>query len=107
MSQADGWGIAGLAVRKIGGRLLDGVVERHTGIEDVNLSGTIETVGTAVAPMIADAYSVKPNEGLIQRWERRLRWSLGIGVGLTAVIGVGWIAWRHLKKPEDVSDDAA
>jgi hypothetical protein len=90
-----GWSLADMAVRRVGKRIVNGVVERHTGISDV--TGTLGTVGEMVIPPIAEAYRGNPNESWVWRWERRLRWTAGLAAGAATIAGLAWIGWRFLR----------
>ncbi len=62
------WDIAGIAAKKIGGRVLNGVVERHLGMDDVDVAGAVGLVSGAVIPMVKDAYSVHEGEPWYETW---------------------------------------
>ena len=84
--------------------VLDGVVERHTGINGVGLSDALSFAGGAIIPMISEAYTKKPEDGLVSLWERRARWSLGIAAALGLVGGVAYAGYRFLGKPTHPDD---
>lgn len=93
------WNIAKVTAAKLGGRVLDGVVERHTGVS-VGLSDTLNMAGGAVVPMISEAYTQQPEDTFLSLWERRARWSLGLAAAAAAFGGAGYAAYRMLKRSE-------
>jgi len=99
VSDMSGWDVAGVIAKQLGGRLVNGVVERHTGINDIDVAGTAGMVGTAVVPIIASAYRGQPDDTWVWRWERRIRWTFGLGLGVGAIVGGGYLAWKYLRKP--------
>lgn len=93
------WNIAKVTATKLGGRVLDGVVDRHAGV-NVGLSDTLNFAGGAVVPMIAEAYARQPEDTFVNLWERRARWTLGLAAAAAAFGGAGYAAYRMLKRAE-------
>jgi hypothetical protein len=99
------WDIAGIAAKKVGGRVLNGVVERHLGMDDVDVAGAVGMAGGALFPVFRDAYSAQHGEPWYSTWGRRLKWTAAI-VGTTAAVGgVAYLGWKYLGKKEEVLDD--
>jgi hypothetical protein len=99
------WDVAGVAARKIGGRVLNGVVERHLGFDDVDVAGALGMAGDVIVPAVKTAYAAQPEEPWTQTWGRRAKWTLGIAAGITAVGGLVWIGYRYLGKPSEPKDE--
>ena len=100
------WDVAGLAVKNIGSRVVNGIVARHVGF-DADVVGTLGMVGPAVGGVIADAYRAQPGEPWTNTWGRRVKWSAGLSLGVGAAFGLSWLAWKYLgkEKPEDTEED--
>jgi hypothetical protein len=91
----------GVAVKKIGGRVLNGVVERHLGISDLDIYGPAGMAGLAVTPILQDAYAARPDEPFLMTWQRRICWSLGIAGTVALIGGSAYLAWKYLGKSKD------
>lgn len=91
----------GIAVKKIGGRVLNGVAERHLGIKDLDVVGPVGMAGIAIGPILKDAYAARQDEPFLLTWQRRIIWSLGITGSALLLGGAGYLAWKHLGKPKD------
>lgn len=98
------WDLAGLAVKKIGGRVVNGVVARHVGF-DADVVGTLGMVGPAIGGVISDAYRAQPDEPWTQTWGRRVKWTTGLALGAGALAGLGWLGWKYLAKEKDEPED--
>lgn len=99
------WDIAGIAARRVGGRVLNGVVERHLGVDDVDVAGALGMASDALVPVVKNAYSEQPGEPWWSTWGRRLKWTAAI-VGTTAAVGgVCYLGWRFLGTKEEVDED--
>lgn len=101
----DPWDIAGIAAKKVGGRVLNGVVERHLGMDDVDVAGALGMAGGALYPVFRDAYSEQPGEPWYATWGRRLKWTAAIAGGVAVVGGTGYLVWKYLGKKEETYEE--
>lgn len=99
------WGIAGIAAKRVGSRVLNGVVERHLGMDDVDIAGALGMAGGALFPVFRNAYSEQPGEPWYQTWGRRAKWTAAIVGTAAAVGGVAWLGWKYLGKKEEAVED--
>jgi len=93
--------VAKLVAEKLGSSLLNGAFKRHTGIEDVDVAGTLGMAGETLAPVVQDAYAATPDEPALETLQRRVVWSFGLAGVLVLTIGSGYLIWTWLKKSED------
>lgn len=101
----DAWDIAGLAAKRVGGRVLNGVVERHLGMDDVDVAGALGMAGGALFPVFRQAYEKQPGEPWWATWGRRAKWTAAI-VGTVAVVGgAGYLGWKYLGRKDDLDRD--
>ena len=96
--------VAILAANKIGGSILNGLVERHMGIKDVEVAETLGMAGTTLAPVVRNAYAAQPDETLMDTIQRRVVWTFGLAGIAVLTVGTGWVLWSYLKKEEDEED---
>lgn len=96
----NGWNLAGLATKQIGGRILNGVAERKLGF-DADVTGTLGMAGETFGPIVTGAYSRQPGETFISVWGRRVKWTGGILVGGAALTGLCYLGWRFLAEHDD------
>jgi len=99
------WDIAGIAAKRVGGRVLNGVVERHLGMDDVDVAGALGMAGGALLPVFKDAYTQHPGEAWWLTWGRRLKWTAAIAGTVATVGGVAYLGWKYLGKKEETFDD--
>jgi len=97
--------VAKLVVERIGGGILNGAFERHTGIKDVDVAGTIGMAGDILVPAVADAYTPQPDEPFFDTLQRQAAWTVGLASVAVVTVGVGWVAWSWLKKHEDEGEE--
>lgn len=100
------WDVAGVAAKRIGGRVLNGVVERHLGFDDVDVAGALGMAGDVIVPAVRDAYSAQPDEPWTQTWGRRVKWTAGIVGGAAVLGGVVWVGWHWLGKSKGSDDES-
>ena len=98
------WDVAGVAARRIGGRVLNGVVERHLGFGDVDVAGALGLAGDVIVPAVKDAYSVQLEEHWTQTWGRRVKWTAGILGGIAVVGGAAYVGYRWLGKKNEEAE---
>lgn len=101
----DAWDIAGLAAKRVGGRVLNGVVERHLGMDDIDVAGALGMAGGALFPVFKQAYEKQPGEPWWATLGRRAKWTAAIVGTVAAVGGVGYLGWRYLGQRNDAVDD--
>lgn len=97
--------VARLILERVGGGIVNGAFKRHTGIEDVDVAGTLGMAGEILAPAVGEAYSAQPNEPVLDTLQRRAAWTLGLAGTLVLVAGVGYVAWTWLKKSPELEFD--
>jgi hypothetical protein len=97
--------VARLVVERIGGGALNGVFKRHTGIEDVDVAGTIGMAGDILVPAVKEAYSAQPDEPFFDTLQRRVVWTVGIAGVVALAAGGGYLVWTWLKKPVGDQDE--
>jgi hypothetical protein len=88
-----------LIVQKLGGRLLNSAVERHTGMKDVDIAGAVGMAGTVLKPVVEEAYSGQQlGETKLDVVQRRVVWSFGLGGIAVLTLGGAWALWHWLGK---------
>ncbi len=97
--------VAKLVVEKIGGGVLNGAFERHTGIKDVDVAGAIGMAGGILAPAVVDAYTPKPDEPFMDTLQRQAAWTVGIASLAVVTAGAGYLAWTWLRKPIEEGEE--
>ncbi len=96
--------VASYAAKKIGGRVLNGVVDRHFGF-GVDVAETLGMVNGALVPIVKDAYAAHPGETRVETWGRRVKWTGGIAAGITVFAGAAYLGWRFLGQAAKSEDE--
>lgn len=93
-SSLGAWDIAGHLAKNIGVKLVDGYIESQLGIGNIQLTDTVLSTGTALAPMISDSYAAQPGDPWYETWGRRVKLTAGIGVGIGVTAGLVWLVYK-------------